>query len=111
MIQPWFYETDKRQLKVELSLRLYPQDVIVAAVYVFTDRCFIFQRLKDEDTVELLFEVKPECAIPTPDIVKEFANVLIDQQLRHQLNHEFGAIRDAIVQRAFAPVSQKNLRQ
>jgi His-Xaa-Ser system protein HxsD len=108
-MEPWIYKIGDGGLEVELSLRLYPQEVIAAALYLFTDRCFIFQRMKDDDTVYVLFEPRADATVSLSELVKTFANALIDQQVRFQLNREFGAIREAIVRRAFAPVTKAPL--
>lgn len=105
-MESWIHEIDGGILRVELSLRLYPPEVITAALYPFTDRCFVFQQIKDAETIHVLFEPKAGSLVPLADLVKAFANALIDQRLRFQLNHEFGTIRDAIVQRAFAPITR-----
>lgn len=105
-MESWSYTIEADGLRVELPLRLFPWDVIVAALYPFTDRCFVSPQLKDVETVSVVFEPKTKVAIALTDLVKDFSNRLIDQQLRFQLNHEFGAIRNAIVQRAFAPVAK-----
>jgi His-Xaa-Ser system protein HxsD len=108
-MEPWIYEIGDGKLRVELSLRLYPKEIIAAALYPFTDRCFIFQHMKDADTVYVLFEPKVGATISLAELVKVFANTLIDQQLRFQLNCEFGSIRETIVQHAFAPVTRAPL--
>lgn len=40
------------------------------------------------------------------NIVKQFCNDLIDQQLREITTEKYGHIRDLIVEEAFKPVSQ-----
>ncbi len=102
----WTYRIDDEGLKVELPLRLFAWEAILAAVYPFTDRCFIFPKLTDAETVSVLFEPKAETTILLTEVAQTFFNGLIDQQLRFQLNREFGPIRNAIVQSAFTPVSK-----
>ena len=56
--------------------------------------------------VIVIFESKDDNTI-TVDIPKQFCNELIDQQLRHDVNTQFGHIRDMIVEEAFKPVNSK----
>lgn len=102
----WIHKIEDGKLSVELSSSLYPWDVVIAALYPFTAQCFIFPKRKDAEMICILFEQKPGTVISLSDIAKNFANALIDQKLRSQLNREFGPIRNAIVERAFAPVTK-----
>ena len=43
----------------------------------------------------------------TEDVLKQFCNELIDQQIRYNTNVQFGHIRDMIVKEAFRPVTSK----
>lgn len=56
--------------------------------------------------VNVVFESKDGNAI-TVDVPKQFCNELIDQQLRYNVNAQFGHIRDMIVEEAFKPVNSK----
>jgi radical SAM pair-associated protein len=100
------YEIDDGKLKMDVSLLLYPHEVITATLYLFTGRCFVSSKLKDNETVEISFEPKEGMRDSLPELANAFSNALIDQQLRFQLNREYGAIRDMIVQRAFAPITK-----
>lgn len=98
-------EGDKFQVTV--SLCSYDQSVITAAMYKFSDRCFIHQ-LPDSNNNELIivtFESKDSILISN-DIPKQFCNELIDQQIRHYTDSQFGKIRDMIVEEAFKPVNK-----
>ena len=99
-------ENDKFQVTVDLSL--YAKDVITAAIYKFSHLFYIHQMTDMENTnfVNVVFESK-EGKIVTEDIPKQFCNELIDQQLRHNVNVQFGHIRDMIVEEAFKPVTTK----
>lgn len=62
--------------------------------------------MENPNFVNVVFESK-EGKIVTEDIPKQFCNELIDQQLRHNVNVQFGHIRDMIVEEAFKPVTTK----
>lgn len=99
-------ENDKFQVTVDLSL--YAKDVITAAIYKFSHFFYIHQMtdMENPNFVNVVFESK-EGKIVTEDIPKQFCNELIDQQLRHNVNVQFGHIRDMIVEEAFKPVTTK----
>lgn len=99
------FEDDKFQVAIDLTL--YSKDVIIATIYKFSHLFYIHQQI-DEDSPNLvivIFESKDGNAIIV-DIPKQFCNELIDQQLRHNVNEQFGYIRDMIVEEAFKPVSK-----
>lgn len=99
-------ENDKFQVSVDLSL--YTKDVITAAIYKFSHLFYIHQMtdIENPNSINVIFESK-EDKIVTNDIPKQFCNELIDQQLRHNVNAQFGHIRDMIVEEAFKPVNTK----
>ncbi len=99
-------ENDKFQVSVDLSL--YTKDVITAAIYKFSHLFYIHQMtdIENPNFINVIFESK-EDKIVTDDIPKQFCNELIDQQLRHNVNAQFGHIRDMIVEEAFKPVNTK----
>ena len=96
-------ENDKFQVSVDLAL--YSKDVITAAIYKFSHLFYIHQQTDNSNLVLVIFESK-DGNIITVDIPKRFCNELIDQQLRHNVNEQFGHIRDMIVEEAFKPVSK-----
>ena len=98
-------ENDKFQVSVDLAL--YSKDVITAAIYKFSHLFYIHQQTDNSNSnlVLVIFESK-DGKIITVDIPKRFCNELIDQQLRHNVNEQFGHIRDMIVEEAFKPVSK-----
>lgn len=100
-------ELDKNTFQVIVDLSLYTKDVITAAIYKFSHIFYIHQITNTENLnfVNVLFESK-EGNVVTENIPKQFCNELIDQQLRHNVNAQFGHIRNLIVEEAFKPVSK-----
>lgn len=98
-------ENDKFQVTVDLNL--YAKDVITVAIYKFSHHFYIHQMtdIEKPNFINVIFESK-EGKIVTEDIPKQFCNELIDQQLRHNVDTQFGHIRDMIVEEAFKPVSK-----
>lgn len=101
-------ELDNNKFQVIVDLALYSKDVITAAIYKFSHLFYIHQQTdkSNPDLVIVVFESKDDNAISV-DIPKQFCNELIDQQLRHDVNAQFGSIRDMIVEEAFKPVNSK----
>ena len=101
-------ELDNNKFQVIVDLALYSKDVITATIYKFSHLFYIHQQTdkSNPNLALVIFESKDDNAI-TVDIPKKFCNELIDQQLRHDVNAQFGHIRDMIVEEAFKPVNSK----
>lgn len=101
-------ELENNRFQVSVDLALYSKDVITAAIYKFSHLFYIHQQTdkNNPNLVIVIFESKEDNAL-TANIPKQFCNELIDQQLRHNVNEQFGHIRDMIVEEAFRPVNSK----
>lgn len=101
-------ELENGKFQVSIDLTLYSKDVITAAIYKFSHLFYIHQQTdkNNPNLVIVIFESKAGNDI-TADTPKQFCNELIDQQLRHNVNAQFGHIRDMIVEEAFKPVNSK----
>ena len=95
-------EDNKLQVVVDMSL--YTKESLAATCYKYTDRFYIHQLMED-DKIVAVFESKEGNMVPE-EIVKQFCNDLIDQQVRYNINQQFGHIRDLIVEEAFKPVNK-----
>ena len=95
-------EGNKFQVVVDTSL--YTKESLAATCYKYTDRFYIHQ-LMENDKIVAVFELKEGNIVPE-GIVKQFCNDLIDQQVRYNINQQFGHIRDLIVEEAFKPVNK-----
>ena len=97
-------ENSKFQVNVDASL--YAKEAVTSAIYKYTKKFYIHQQTKDNNLIEVTFESK-DSQIVTEEVVKQFCNDLIDQQVRYNTEKQFGHIRDLIVEEAFKPVSNK----
>ena len=95
-------EIDNDKFQVVVDMALYTKEAIVAACYKLTDRFFV---QTEGDSVCVVFESKEGNAV-SEETVKQFCNELIDHQVRHNTNLQFGHIRDLIVEEAFKPVNK-----
>lgn len=96
---------DTLQLKV--SLQLYTPDAINAVCYQYTGKCYVHQEFLPEDQTVLVTIQSKDGSTISIDKGKQFCNNLIDQQLRYVTEHQFGHIRDLIVEEAFKPVRKQ----
>lgn len=96
------------RFQVAIDTTLYAKEVITAAVYKFSHLFYIHQQTDtcNQTLVNVIFESK-DSSIVTEDVLKQFCNELIDQQIRYNTNVQFGHIRDMIVKEAFRPVTSK----
>lgn len=95
---------DNDKFQVVVDMELYAKEAVVAACYKFTDRFFVHQQTKS-NTMKAVFESK-DGNVVSAEVVKQFCNELIDQQVRFNTNKQFGHIRDLIVEEAFKPVNK-----
>lgn len=93
--------------KVLVDLNLYSKEALAATLYRYTDNFYIHQQVNSENEclVNIVFEVKDDGKMDA-ETVKCFCNDLIDQQVRVDINAQFGHIRDLIVEEAFKPVQK-----
>lgn len=90
---------DERSLTVDTEL--YSLGALFRACYAFTDRCYLFLRDAASGKVTVVFR-KRQSPKTLGALIEEFANELINQRLRAQLEEETQAIRDQIVAQAFS---------
>ena len=91
---------------VNIDPNIYSSDAITSSIYKYTDNFYVFQQT-DSATglICVIFESKSPENILSENIIKQFCNDLVDQQIRVNINKQFGHIRDMIVEEAFKPVS------
>jgi His-Xaa-Ser system protein HxsD len=93
--------------QVEVDSTLYSKEVITFALYKYTDKFFIHQHTSNTpNVISVVFESKDASAPIEIDTFKQFCNDLIEQQVRAQVEAQFGHIRDLIVEEAFKPVNK-----
>lgn len=88
-----------------LSKSIYEKEAALAASYKFTDKCIVVLDSKNDQSLDIYFELKNNGAQTSlKEITQEFCNEILDQQLRLDLEKKYGSIRDLIVKQAFAPI-------
>ena len=90
--------------QVNVDMSIYAKEAVVSAIYKYTNRYYIHLQTT-ENLIAVIFESKDN-QIVTEEVVKQFCNDLIDQQVRYNTEQRFGHIRDLIVEEAFKPVNK-----
>lgn len=101
-------EVGYNKFLVVVDKSLYVKEVITSAIYKFSHLYYIHQvtDVTNQNLVNITFESK-DGNIVAENIPKQFCNELIDQQIRYNVEIQFGRIRDMIVEEAFKPVTLK----
>lgn len=104
-----FIKTSDSKAEALVDLDLYAKEAIAAVLYRYSGICHVFQQREDPPShfMKLVFETKDGASLPE-NFHKEFFNDLLDQQVRWNINQQFGRIRDAIVEEAFRPISGRS---
>lgn len=92
---------------IDLEKSIYSKSTLLKSCYKFTDRAYIYLKLITENNKEVFrvfFEYKNK---DDKNLVGEFMNELLDQELRDIVSNETKKIREAIVTKALLS-SQSN---
>lgn len=88
---------------ITVNTNIYSLEAIRAATYQFTGSYHLLITPNADNSVTVIFEAKDKARDVSEDL-KDFANSLIDHQVRLQLDKTNGKIRDLIVAQAFSPL-------
>ena len=100
------------RVSVKLAREFYERQAIFAASHELTDRFVVLIEPIDEHTVGVYIEPKENISsdhMVTDDEISQFCNDLIDEQLRIDLDRQYGLLREMIVRQAFAPITSAEL--
>ena len=101
----FFKMIDGEKLLLKLSKQFYEKPAVMAAAYKFTNKCVISIEPLEQGYVGVWFQAKNnENSDIIPDLVNDFCNEVLDQQVRLDLEKRFGTLRDTIVKHAFQPI-------
>lgn len=102
-VPPYAWSLDGEHVAYRVDTRLFSTEALLQTAYKMTDRCHVLLHL-DHDRPEIAWAIlsaKPGFS-RVQELVGEFANELVDQQLRERLGREFGPIQTMVVAQAFA---------
>jgi len=91
---------------ITVDTNIYNLEAIHAAIYPYTGSYHVLITPQNDHLVTVIFEAKNMSGVVSEDL-KDFANCLIDHQVRLQLDKTNGKIRDLIVTHAFSPLDLK----
>jgi His-Xaa-Ser system protein HxsD len=96
-------ETPVRVLHIDEGL--YHKTAVLRACYWFTDRCYLFVTRTAPGLLDV--QIRPKAgtkAEALETVAGEFANALLDYELRRQIDEQTGTIRELLVAKAVAQV-------
>ena len=96
---------DHGELKLRFASAVYSLDAVKKAAYVFGDRCYAHIEVCNDVTVVTL---QPKGQLPGEQLSGEFANEVLDQDLRQRIAAETEGIRNLIIAQAFSSASLLN---
>jgi His-Xaa-Ser system protein HxsD len=100
---------DGGKLLLKLSKQSYENSAVMNAAYKFTHKCSILIEPLEEGYVGVWFKAKDgQDPGMMSDLLHDFCNEVLDQQVRLDLEKRYGSLRDAIVNHAFQPLSDIN---
>jgi His-Xaa-Ser system protein HxsD len=89
---------------LSVNTSVYSKTAVFKTAYWYTERCYLFlsKPLDLPDTIQV--EIRPKSTVSKDELIamcREFANNLIDQQVRQEVIAETGSVRDALIKKAF----------
>ena len=94
---------DDGALRLSLATDIYSVGAILRSCYWLTNRCYV-HLAPSAGSVEVTLLVKTGEEAETNTLAWEFLNSLVDNQLRVSIQQETAAVREMIVEQAFADV-------
>jgi His-Xaa-Ser system protein HxsD len=87
---------------IRVDLAIYPLDLVLRACHAFTARCYVTPRIVESGVVEVSFAPRADGDDGSlRELTGEFANALLDAQLRAIIADETRAVRELLVAQAF----------
>jgi len=99
---PWIEQGETDHPCMRVSPEVYPLQVLYRTCYLFTDRCYLFLTRELESPIIKIYFAGKRPDANLKEIVGDFCNELINQQVRLTVAKETQAIRELIVAQAFA---------
>jgi His-Xaa-Ser system protein HxsD len=102
-ISDFIHDSGSGRVNITVNTNIYSLEAIHAASYQFTGSYHVLITPNADNAVTVIFEAT-DMAKDINEDLKDFANALIDHQVRVQLDKANGKIRDLIVAHAFSPL-------
>jgi His-Xaa-Ser system protein HxsD len=86
-----------------IDTRVYSLEAIKKAAYKFADRTSVIIHGDSGSTVSVIFNFVGQNAKNDPkQVISDFCNELLDQELREVIKRETGPLRNALIAHAFS---------
>lgn len=96
------WDVAERRARFLVPESVYALDVIQGAAYLFIDRCYVWLDRPADAVVEVVLRTREAAdADALQALAGEFANELLNQALRKNINASTGKLRELIMARAF----------
>lgn len=96
------FELGEREIAFDVSEELYALDAIYGASYLFIDRCYVFLDRPSDRKVRVRLRTKAAADEETLEaLAGEFANELLNSQLRVRIGQATATLREQYMARAF----------
>lgn len=92
------------EILLKVNNQLYASEAVLQTSYKFIDQCYIHMDMISKDIMGIHFKIKNGDFASLENVVNEFCNELIDQQVRFIVDRNYSAIRNEIVKKAFSPI-------
>jgi His-Xaa-Ser system protein HxsD len=93
--------TGQNAVVLDLDEKLFPREAVVAAAYVFVDRCYVRLERAPKKHVRVRLKGKRKLArTRLENLAEEFENELLHQLIRHQVAGKTEQLREILVGRA-----------
>lgn len=102
---PFQLEENGMKGRIFASKKFFERDSVLTIANHYGERYFVSVQPSEDSDVEISLWSKEHAPLDE-DILKQFMNDLIDQQVRIDLQKEFGPLRNTIIEYAFSPVSR-----
>lgn len=104
------FQLTDREISFDIDEDLYAADAIYSASYLFIDRCYVFLARPTDRKVRVRLRAKEPG--PSMDVLEalagEFANELLNSQLRVRIGRATAGIREQYMARAFFGQAQSS---
>jgi len=96
--------------KLTINTEIYSIKAIINAAYNFNKDCYLYNEKISDSLIETRLKLKANSSLSLEKLSDEFCNELINQQIRLNIEKEYGHIRDLIFKKAFSPIdNEQNL--
>lgn len=94
------------EVVIDVDESIYNRSTVLRACYWYTDRCYVFVERKSPNILAVHMHAKDGADLSAT--AGEFANALLDYELRREIDLETGKIRELLVAKAVSTADLSN---